>query len=111
MADLFAGVPVSDYAASVAWYSRLLGAEPSFLPNSSEAVWGLGEHRWLYVEVRAAHAGHAKRTIFVDDLPAEVAAIAGRGLEPDERETYDNGVQKVTYRDPDGNQVGFGGNA
>ena len=36
-------------------------------------------------------------------------AIAGRGIEPAERETYENGVRKVTYRDPDGNEIGFGG--
>lgn len=26
-----------------------------------------------------------------------------------ERETYSNGVRKLTYRDDDGNEVGFGG--
>jgi hypothetical protein len=25
------------------------------------------------------------------------------------RETYSNGVRKITYRDPDGNEIGFGG--
>jgi hypothetical protein len=38
-----------------------------------------------------------------------VAAIAARGLEPDEREKYSNGVRKAIYRDPDGNELGFGG--
>jgi hypothetical protein len=37
-----------------------------------------------------------------------VAAIAC-GLQPDERETYSNGVRKALYRDPDGNVLGFGG--
>lgn len=32
-----------------------------------------------------------------------------RGIEPEERETYENGVRKVTYRDPDGNEIGYGG--
>jgi hypothetical protein len=27
----------------------------------------------------------------------------------DERETYSNGVRKVLYHDPDGNELGFGG--
>jgi len=31
------------------------------------------------------------------------------GLEPDERETYSNGVRKALYRDPEGNELGFGG--
>lgn len=38
-----------------------------------------------------------------------VAAIAERGIRPAKRETYDNGVRKILYVDPDGNEVGFGG--
>ena len=36
-------------------------------------------------------------------------AIAGRGLQSADRETYANGVRKVIYRDPDGSEIGFGG--
>ncbi len=107
--DLFAGLPVDDYARAVDWYERLLGAPPSFLPNDVEAVWELAEHRYVFVEVRPEHAGHAMHTVFVDDLDARVEAIAARGVEPDRRETYANGVRKVTYRDPDGNEIGLGG--
>jgi predicted enzyme related to lactoylglutathione lyase len=107
--DLFAGIPVGDYERAMAWYERLLGSEPSFLPNATEAVWELAEHRYVFIEVRPEHAGHAMHTIFVDDLDTRIAAIADRGIEPAERETYANGVRKVTYRDPDGNEIGFGG--
>jgi len=107
--DLFAGIPVSDYARAVAWYERLLGSAPSFLPNDTEAVWEVADHRFLYVDVRPEHAGHAMHTVFVDDFDARLRAIADRGLEPEECETYDNGVRKATYRDPDGNEIGFGG--
>ena len=48
-------------------------------------------------------------TIFVADFDALVAQIADRGLDPVERETYANGVRKITYRDRDGNEIGFGG--
>jgi predicted enzyme related to lactoylglutathione lyase len=48
-------------------------------------------------------------TIFVDDLDDRVARITDRGLEPTKRETYPNGVRKVTYHDPDGNEIDFGG--
>jgi predicted enzyme related to lactoylglutathione lyase len=106
--ELFAGLPVRDYERAVAWYERLLGSAPSFLPNDVEAVWEIAEHRYVFVEVRPGHAGHAMHTVIVDDLEARVGAIAGRGLEPAERETYSNGVQKVIYRDPDGNEIGFG---
>jgi catechol 2,3-dioxygenase-like lactoylglutathione lyase family enzyme len=105
---LFAGIPVDDYAAALAWYQRLFGFPPTFFPNDTEAVWELAEHRSVYVEQRPEHAGHAMHTILVDDLDARIAQIAERGLEPAKRETYDNGVRKITYRDPDGNEFGFG---
>jgi catechol 2,3-dioxygenase-like lactoylglutathione lyase family enzyme len=107
--ELFAGLPVADYARAVDWYERLLGAPPAFLPNDVEAVWEVGEHRYVFVEVWPEHAGHSMHTLFVDDLEERVRAISGRGIEPAERETYSNGVRKVTYRDPDGNEIGFGG--
>ncbi|MGX5654892.1 VOC family protein [Geodermatophilus nigrescens] len=107
--ELFAGVPVSDLPRALDWYGRLFGAEPSFLPNDVEAVWEVAEHRHVYVELKPGDAGHSMVTLFVDDLDERVAAIAGRGLQPALRETYDNGVRKVTYRDPDGNEVGLGG--
>jgi catechol 2,3-dioxygenase-like lactoylglutathione lyase family enzyme len=107
--DLFAGVPVRDYPAAAAWYEQLLGEPPSFLPNDTEAVWELAEHRFLYIEVLPDRAGHALHTVFVSDFDDRLAAIAGRGLTPAHTETYENGVRKAIFRDPDGNEVGFGG--
>jgi hypothetical protein len=107
--DLFAGIPVTDYAATLPWYERLLGGPPTFVAHSTEAVWELADHRFVYVVEDADRAGRALVTVFVDDLDAAVTAIAGRGIEPAMKETYGNGVRKVTYRDTDGNEVGFGG--
>jgi hypothetical protein len=47
---LFAGIHVSDYEAATEWYVRLLGGEPSFIPNDTEAVWELAEHRSIYIK-------------------------------------------------------------
>jgi catechol 2,3-dioxygenase-like lactoylglutathione lyase family enzyme len=105
---LFAGLRVRDFATARAWYEQLLG-EPTFFPHETEAVWTLADDRSVYVVQAPEHAGHSVVTLFLDDLDAKVAEIAARGLEPDERETYSNGVRKVTYRDPDGNEVGLGG--
>jgi hypothetical protein len=107
--DLFAGIPVSDHPSALEWYQRLLGAEPTFLAHPTEAVWELDEHRFVYVEERPDRAGRAMVTLFVDDLDETVDGITARGIEPAQRETYANGVRKVTYRDADGNEVGFGG--
>ena len=108
-AELFAGVPVSDYGRALPWYERLLGSAPSFLAHATEAVWEITEHAWLFIEERPERAGRSMHTIFVDDLDDRVGRIAAAGIEPSERETYGNGVRKVTYRDPDGNEIGFGG--
>jgi catechol 2,3-dioxygenase-like lactoylglutathione lyase family enzyme len=105
---LFAGLRVRDFAAARAWYGRLLG-EPTFFPHATEAVWTLADDRSVYIVEAAECAGNGVVTLFVDDLDARVAEIAARGLEPDERETYANGVRKVVYRDLDGNEVGLGG--
>lgn len=107
--DLFAGIPVSDYANAVAWYERLFGSPPSFFPNDVEAVWQVADHGYVYVVQRPADAGHAGHLLFVDDLDARVAGMAERGLEPARQETYSNGTRKVTYLDRDGNEFGFGG--
>ena len=107
--ELFAGIAVNDFAAALAWYERLFGTPPAFFATDTEAVWKLAEHRWVYVVQRPEHAGHAMHTILTDDLDALVGQIADRGLEPTERETYEIGTVKIIYRDPDGNEFGFGG--
>jgi catechol 2,3-dioxygenase-like lactoylglutathione lyase family enzyme len=105
---LFAGLRVRDFQAARRWYERLFG-EPTFCPHATEAVWTLAEERSVYIVEHPDGAGGSVVTLFVDDLDSQVAAIAARGLQPDEQETYGNGVRKVLYRDPDGNEVGFGG--
>jgi catechol 2,3-dioxygenase-like lactoylglutathione lyase family enzyme len=107
--DLFAGVAVHDLQTSIAWYERLLGTPPAFFPNEVEAVWELADERHLYLKHQPEHAGHAQLLVFVDDLDDRTAGIAARGIQPASQERYDNGVRKVTYRDPDGNEISFGG--
>ncbi len=105
---LFAGVRVRDFQVALGWYTRLLG-EAAFFPHATEAVWMLGDERAVYILEDAERGGHGLVTAFVDDLDAALAQIATRGLEPDERETYANGVRKAVYRDPDGSEIGFAG--
>jgi len=106
--DLFAGIPVSDFAAAKPWYERLLGAIPSFLPHETEAVWELAPHRFVFIVEDAERAGSAIPTVMVENLDARVAEITARGLEPAEREAYRSGARKAIYRDADGNEIGFG---
>lgn len=106
--DLFAGIPVSDLTVALAWYETLLGAPPAFLPNDVEAVWELANHRFVYIEHKPDHAGHAMVTIFVGDFDDRIARITERGIDPAMQEVYENGVRKTTFRDPDGNEISFG---
>jgi predicted enzyme related to lactoylglutathione lyase len=107
--DFFAGIPVTDYAAALPWYEQFFGGRPSFLPTDTEAVWEVAEHRYIYIVQQPGRAGNALVLSFVDDLDDRVAEIARRGIEPAKRETYDNGVTKVIYRDAEGNEISFGG--
>ena len=107
--ELFAGIPVTDYEAAVRWYERLFGGPPYMVPTEGEAVWEMAEHQYVFIERKPEHAGHTRHLLFVEDLDATVARIAGRGLTPAERETYENGVRKAAYLDPDGNRFEFGG--
>ncbi|NBE93120.1 VOC family protein [Nonomuraea sp. KC401] len=107
--DLFAGIPVTDYASALPWYERLFGGPPAFFPNDIEAVWELADNRYVYIIQDPERAGNALLMSFVDDLDERVAEIARRGIEAAGRETYDGGVTKVTYRDAEGNEISFGG--
>jgi hypothetical protein len=105
---IFAGIPVRDFGTALAWYQRLLGAEPTFYPHDAEAVWELAEDRYLYIIQDTERAGGAVSMIWVDDPVSEVAGIAGRGLEPVAVEKHDR-VWKYVFRDADGNETGIGG--
>ncbi|MFF0746339.1 VOC family protein [Streptomyces sp. NPDC004111] len=106
--DLFAGIPVTDYAAALSWYQRFFGREPSLLPHDTEAVWEVAEHRYVYIVEDPERAGNALVLSFVDDLDERVAAVARRGIEPAKREVFGD-VHKVIYRDEDGNEISLGG--
>ena len=106
--ELFAGVPVSDHAAGVSWFERLLGEPSSFQPHATESVWTLAEHRYVYVVLDPERAGHALVTFMVDDLEGFLAAAGDEGVEPVTVEEYENDVRKAVFRDPDGNEIGVG---
>jgi len=102
------GIPVNDFQSALEWYKRLLGAEPAFFPNDTEAVWQLAEDRYVYIIEDADRAGGAVSMIWVDDPISEVARIADQGVEPVDVEKHDQ-VWKYVFHDSDGNETGIGG--
>ena len=106
--DLFAGIPVTDYAAALPWYEQFFGGKPSFLPNDIEAVWEVAENA----------TSTSCRTRIGQGTPwccrSSTTSTTGSpdlstGHRPAKRETYDGGVTKVIYRDAEGNEISFGG--
>jgi hypothetical protein len=74
------------------------------------AAWFLlAEHGYIYIVQKPERAANALVLSFVDELDDRIAKIAGRGIEPAKRGTYDIGPTKVIYRDADGNEIRFGG--
>ena len=97
-----------DFRTALAWYESLLGSPPAFFATETEAVWQLGEHRWLYVEQVPDRAGRAMHTLFVPTSTPGPRKSPRAASSPQLDETYGDGVRKITYRDPEGNEVGFG---
>jgi catechol 2,3-dioxygenase-like lactoylglutathione lyase family enzyme len=107
--EVFAGIPVTDYASAGAWYERLFGRPPDMLPHDHEAVWELAGSGWVYVVEDPERAGRGLLTLLVDDLDRQIEELASRGLETEPVETLSNGVRKAAITDADGNRISFGG--
>lgn len=72
----------------------------------SLAVWTLAEDHSVYVVEHPGGAGNCVLTVVLDDLHAQSAAIAARGLE-DERVTYYNGVRQGALPRPSRQRAGL----
>lgn len=102
---VFACLLVTDRDAAMAWYERLLGRAPTFVPNDGEAVWQLAATASLYVLADRARAGRGVVTLAVDDLKGCVAEIAARGIAMGPIEEIAGAGWKARVRDPDGNEI------
>ena len=72
-------------------------------------MWKLADHQYVYIVLAPEYAGHAILMQMVESLESTIEAIAQRGLEAGIREYSPNEICKVTYLDPDGNRLSFGG--
>jgi catechol 2,3-dioxygenase-like lactoylglutathione lyase family enzyme len=104
---VFAGLAVADYPAARAFYERLLGRAPDMLPHATEAAWQLTDTGWLYVVEDPEAGGQGRFTVLVDDLEAEIAGLAQRGIDAGAIETLGSGARRVELRDPEGNRIAF----
>ena len=105
---LFAGMPVARLERARAWYERFVGRPPDMVPNEREVVWRLAEGGSIYVVADERRAGMGLLTLMVDDLQAEVAALAARGIAAGEVETEPGKYVRTVVEDPDGNRIQVG---
>ena len=105
---VFAAVAVADLGPALEFYERLTGRPPDLVPHAGEAAWQLTDTGWIVVLEDAEAAGHAGHTLLVDDLDAELDALAGRGIAAGPVETLGSGARKAEVRDPEGNRIAFG---
>ena len=107
LTHLFAGIPVSDFAAARRWYEVLFGRSPDMLPMDGEAVWHVTTSGSVYVTADPRRAGSALVTIAVSDLDEHLTAVAARGLTLRDEEAGSTAPRQLTVTDNDGNCIKF----
>jgi catechol 2,3-dioxygenase-like lactoylglutathione lyase family enzyme len=104
---LFAALRVTDRDASLAWYERLFGRPPSFLPNDAEAVWQVAETASVYLLAAGPPIGGGEVTLIVGDLDDQRAALSRRGIATEAVVVVPDAGRKSRVLDPDGNVLWF----
>jgi predicted enzyme related to lactoylglutathione lyase len=104
--QLFAGIAVASFTEALAWYERLMGRPPDFLPHDREAVWQVTDTGWIYIVEDATSAGGGLLTFMVDDLEAVRDDIARRGVDVGTIEWVVPGSTRSAWiTDPEGNRI------
>ncbi len=104
---VLAVVPVSDIQVAQRWYEALVGRPEDNHPMDTLVEWRITETGWVQVFHDPERAGSTFLNFAVDDLEAQVAELATRGLVLDEIQTANKGVRTASVTDPDGNTVTF----
>ncbi|MCK9901786.1 glyoxalase [Parafrankia colletiae] len=98
-------VPVADFEASTAWYERFFGRPADTRPMPGLADWHVTDDAWVQVFHDADRAGRSALNFAVDDLGAETAVLAGRGVRLGEATTTTRNAKLASVADPDGNTI------
>lgn len=101
----FAGLVVANRDEAAAWYERLLGRPPTFLPNDLEAVWQVAATASVYLFTDALRAGRGVTALVVDDLETSMAEITARGIDVGAIQEIPGSGRKSVIIDPDGNAI------
>lgn len=106
--NVLATMAVADHEAALGWYERLFGRAADRMPMAGLAEWQLTASGAIQVFRDRDRAGNGQLTLAVNDLGAEVAAMAARGIAGGPISGGDT-VRFVTILDPEGNAITFAG--
>ena len=106
VANVLAGVAVSDLETSFDWYEKVLKRPADTRPMSEVAEWHFPGGGWLQVFRDEQRAGSSSVTFAVQDLDDELRGLRNQGI-PIGRTTDTDIVRTATVTDPDGNQIVF----
>jgi catechol 2,3-dioxygenase-like lactoylglutathione lyase family enzyme len=56
---LFVGIPVTDFDAARAWYSKMFGRAEDVVASKDEVIWRFAAAAWLYIVKDEQRAGYA----------------------------------------------------
>ncbi|WEK04262.1 MAG: VOC family protein [Candidatus Devosia phytovorans] len=101
---IYACAAVRDFAAGLAFYTKLMGRAPDDQPFPGMAQWrnmgAAGVQLWESPD----DAGHARMTIVVPVMAVERARLKAEGIEPEPDQVGDWGVVAQLI-DPEGNRI------
>ncbi len=96
---------VTDFDAGVAWYQTFFGRAPDRRPMDGLVEWQLTGGGGVQVFRSADSAGTSNLTIAVDDVDAQVADLADRGISAEVFEAPSGRFRLATIQDPTGNTI------
>jgi len=104
---LFAGIPVSDFDAAMAWYHRLFGRLADVVAQPNDVMWQVADAGWTYLVRDPARAGQALVTVAGPDFDKTLANMATRGFSATPVAVLGNIRRKASVTDPEGNRTTF----
>lgn len=100
-------VRVPDFNKGVAWYTKLLGRKPDFVPHEGFAEWRIVPHAWLQVGKEQPVIGRPIR-FEVKDIKKEISSIEKKlGIKASNVTRVKGIVDWCDFNDPWGNRLGF----
>ena len=102
---VLAVVPVSDIQVSQKWYEAFVGRPEDNHPMDTLVEWRITENGWVQIFHDPDRAGSTLLNFAVNDLEAQVAELAVRGLVLGDIQAANKGVRTASINDPDGNLI------